>query len=158
MGTPREQTIVDAIETVFGTISIANGYKSDVTTVEQVIRDWQQVPGGLRPWLGINAGEDAGKPQSFEDVWMTMRVGIGGHVQGDTKALAVIATINLKDDVWAAMYSDPTFGDTAVDATYVSHRDDRADPDCAIGGASKGYGGTFYQFWDIEYERTTGSS
>jgi len=54
MATPTRATIVAAINTALSAISTSSGYKTDVTTVENLIRDWQDVTATLRPWLRLS--------------------------------------------------------------------------------------------------------
>jgi hypothetical protein len=158
MATPHKTTILAGIKTALEGISIANGHKTDVVTVEQSIKDWQSVPPSLRPWVGFKPNKERYQVDSPYHLWVTLPIYIGAHIIADTEALADIAIVNLQDDIIAALYADPTFGETAVDVKLIDGQSDIGDPDRLEGGAVDGYSGTFDMNWEVIYERTTSST
>lgn len=158
MTTPHKTTILANVKTTLEGITVANGYKSTVVTVEQEIKDWQSIGISQRPWIGFRPTRETFEPEGPHYIRVKMGLYIGAHVNASTEALVDAAIVNLQDDIIAAMYSDPTLGDTAVDVRILNGQDDIGDPDRAGGGSSDGYSGTLDQNWEIEYERTTSST
>lgn len=158
MATPHKTTILANVKTTLEGITVANGYKSTVVTVEQKIKNPQDVGTSLRPWIGFRPTKEMFEAEGPHFIRVKMGLYIGAHVNATTEALVDVAITNFQDDIIAAMYSDPTFGETAVDVRLIDGQDDIGDPDRAEGGSSAGYSGTFEQNWEIEYERTTSST
>lgn len=155
MAAAHKATILTAVNTALSGILVASGYKTTVVTVEQAIKDWDQVSSTMRPWVGYMPMVSRFEPQSYESIWTVMPLIVGAHVHGTTAALADAAIIDLQDDIIKALYSDPTFGETGVDVKILTEDDDIGDPDKAIGGTESGFSGTFSQNWEVTYERST---
>jgi hypothetical protein len=158
MATPHKTTIIAAIKTALEGITVANGYKSDVETVEKLIKDWQSVSPSLRPWIGFRPGKERFQADAPYHLWVTLPIEIGSHLIADTEDLVDTAIVNLEDDIINAMYEDPTLGDTSVDVKLIEGESDIGDPDRLEGGAIDGYSGTFVMRWEVTYERTTSST
>jgi len=158
MATPAKTTILAAIKTALENITVTNGFKSTVVTVEQAIKGPNDVLTAIRPWIGYMPERERFEYHGPEYVLCKLPVYIGAHVQAATNALVDTAIVNLQDDIIAALFDDPTFGDTSVDVRLLDGDDDIGDPDRGMGGGEDGYSGTFDMHWEIEYERTTTST
>jgi len=158
MTTPAKTTILAAIKTAFESITVVNGYKSTVDTVEQAIRSANCVLTAKRPWLGFMTERERFEPEGPNYIFVTLPIYVGGHVHATTEALVDAAIANLQDDVIAAIYADPQLGETAVDVKLLDGDDDIGDPDRAMPEGETGYSGTFDQHWEITYQRLTEST
>jgi len=155
MASPPRQLILDNVKTVFETISIANGYKTNVALVEKVIRDWQDVGPGDRPWIGFMPQLQLFEQYSFANLRVTLPILIAAHVMADTEALADTAITDIEDDIIAALGLDTTRGGNATFTKLVSQQDDLGDPDSTD---HNGAGGTLVIIANVVYHRGQGSS
>lgn len=159
MTTPAKQTIIEAIEAGLANITAANGYKSTVATVERVIRNPDEVSAAQRPWVGfVPANTERYELEGPGHIRVTMSLYIGAHVQAATEDLVDAAVTNLQDDIIALMFSEPTFGESAVDVRIIDGHDDIGDSERDMGRGSEGFSGTFDQNWEVHYDRLTASS
>ncbi len=158
MGTPARQNILDDLQTTFEGITIANGYKSTVVTVEPVIRDWgdPECNADNRPWIGFMPENQTFEHYAFGQLRVTLPIIIIAHINASTKALALIALDNLDDDLIAATMADQTRNSNATMTTLVSSRDDTGDPDVIHGRDA--VSGTLEMKLNIIYHRDIGSS
>ena len=53
MATPSRKLIIDDLKTVLESITVGNGYKSTINTVEVLAKTWLQTSEVIRSWLGI---------------------------------------------------------------------------------------------------------
>lgn len=158
MATPAKSTILAAIKTALEGILTAGGYKSDVVTVEQAVKGPNDVGTAERPWIGYMPEVERFEYHGPGHIIAKLPFLTGAHVHAATEALVDVAIVNLQDDVIAALFEDPRFGETAVDVHLIDNDDDIGDPDRAMGGGETGYSGTFVMHWMVEYERTTSST
>lgn len=155
MGTPLREAILDDVQTTLEGITVANGYKTTVVTVERVIRHWGDVGSSLRPWLGYMSQPQRFTHQPFGQMRTVMPLYIAGHITASTKAAAAAALTNLEDDIIAALEADTTRGGNAVMTHIISQQDDAGDPDTVD---SQGVSGTLELIAEVVYQRDTGSS
>jgi len=155
MGTPNRTSILDNIETTLTGITTANGYKTDVTTVERVLKTWDEVGSEQYPWLGFLAGIATPEYQPGNLMRMILPFTLFGHIN-EPSSTKSDALSDLEDDLIAALNADQTRGDYAVSTTIKTIMSDDGDPDSDEG--SKGGSGTIVMEIEIVYMRTTASS
>ena len=112
MATPLRKQVLDALKTTHEGITSANGYNTDVDTVEFAARAWDELATkpGARPWIGI-----VPQRSDYEDqigyVDVTLNIDLLCHVTSTKTALAVMQTNSeLLRDIRKALYTDPTLG------------------------------------------------
>jgi hypothetical protein len=149
--TDRE-TILDRFGALLATITVANGYKTTVVTVERLIKDWTGVSASQRPWIGYMPRQATYEHNSFNSMHVTLPVMVYAHVSAATVAARDTAVLKLHDDILAAIMSDPTMNQNAIDTTVVLDESDIGDPDTIDMG---GVGGTLTLTFNVLYERTT---
>jgi len=150
MGTPPKESILDNFQTTLEGITIANGYKTDVETVERLIKEWHSVGAGLRAWVGYMPQVSTFKYYAFGQLRVTMPIIVAAHVNAATKALASEAITNIEDDILAAISADTTRGGFATMTHLISQQDDIGDPDSID---SQGAGGTLTMTFNVVYHR-----
>lgn len=155
MATPARNLILENIATVLATITTANGYKTEIGTVERTVKDWDSVGAGEMPWLGFMPRRERIAHDSFEGMNITMPVSIVGHVNASTDALRSDLISDLEDDVIKALQTDTTRDGNAVMTTFTEAESDEGDPDTID---SRGGSGSFEMVAEIFYLRTTSGS
>lgn len=155
MGTPARKLILDNLATVLAGITVANGYKTTVVTVERVLKDWGTVGAQQMPWLGFAPGKETFEHQPCGVIKTTLELKLVGHINASTDAARCTALSNLVDDVIAALNVDTTRGDNAVVTTVVDSETDEGDPDTLD---SRGGSGSVVLTVRVLYFRTTGAS
>jgi len=155
MGTPARESILDDVQTTFEGITVANGYKTTVVTVERKIRHWGDVAASERPWIGYMSQPQRFEHKAFGSLRVIMPLYIAAHIAGDTKAEVASALVDLEDDIIAALSVDTTRGGNATMTHIVSQQDDAGDPDTVD---SQGVSGTLEVIAEVIYHRSTGSS
>lgn len=153
--TTARTNILANVQTTLEGITVANGYNTDVVTVEGVVRDWGEVNAILRPWIGFIPQTTTYSYEPGGRIRSVMRLLVFAHLSSASKAAASVALDNLQDDLIAAMNADTTRGENAVMSTLVDAQDDIGDPDSKD---SNGIVTVTMQSWDIVYYRTTGST
>jgi hypothetical protein len=158
MTTPAKTTILAGVKTALEGITVLAGFKSTVVTVEQAVKGPDEITTAMRPWIGFMPEREKFEYEGPGNIWVTLPVYVGAHVQAATEALVDAAIANLQDDIIAAMFADPRFGETSVDVKLLDGDDDIGDPDRGMPAGETGYSGTFDMHWEISYQRTTGST
>ena len=155
--------ILDNIETTLAAIKIANSKRTNVTTVERVLKTWGEVSAKQMPWIGFAGYETLPQPPHPADGQLRcmMRVKIIAHVNAATPTLCQAAINNLEDDIIGALYADGGRGTdangyrNAQDTKWTRTADDVGDP--AAPDSRGGYG-TLEMDWEVTWIRTTGVS
>lgn len=132
MGAPKKRLIIENIESVLGTISTDNGYKTDVSEVSDKIYTWDEVPMSRRPFVGYFAQsrDVESLPAGYQRC--TMKVIVYAHSYATTDAGRLEAISDLQDDIKAALMADQTRGNGASMTNFDSDTDDVADPSYEI--------------------------
>ena len=155
MAAPPREAILANVQTTLEGITTVNGYKTDVQTVERVIRHWDDVAGSTRPWIGYMSQPQRFAHHAFGSMRVVMPLYIAAHVSGSTKTAVAAALTNLEDDIVAALSDDTTRGGNATMTHIISQQDDAGDPDTTD---SQGVSGTLEVIAEVVYHRSTGSS
>jgi hypothetical protein len=147
---------LENIATVLATITVANGYKTTVTTVERTIKGWDRIGIQGMPWIGVHVEDEEFEHHACSNVIRSvLKVVIIAHVNAATQALRADAIADLQDDIIAAMNVDQTRAGNASSTYLTGAESDESDPDAID---SKGGQGTLMVRFDIVYFRTTTST
>ena len=151
MGTPRRRSILSNIGTTLNTISVANGYKTNVATVEAVGKSWGDMGTGEKPWVGYAPGRETLEYFPFNDIKVALSVTLICHISASTQAARSSQLNDLLDDVIAVLSVDTTRGGAAISTTVNTVETDEGSPD------ANGYGSMLITL-TVSYLRTTSSS
>lgn len=150
MATPTRRLVLQNIKTALETISIGNGYKTNVDTVEALGKSWAGVKPGEKPWLGIVPQRESLKFE-YSNIRVVLSVLIIGHVAGSTQDDRSSKLNDLLDDIIASINTDTTRDNNAISTTISTVETDEGAPD--------GDGdGSMVVTLNIAYFRGTGSS
>jgi len=130
MATAIRENILDALETMLGTLSVSNGYRTEVATVEVQAKDWAELARSLSnstdgAWLGIVPQEETyvDRPGIVESTW---NIAIIAHIKLATKtaAAATKASSDLATDIRKLLYdtNGGTLGVSGVHFVRVTRR------------------------------------
>lgn len=158
MAVTSKALILRDIRSTFEAVSIANGFKTDVTTVEEFLRSRDEVETGNRPLIGFGADQETyehhmGNVMRVQLPWTAV-----GYIRETDSEVwdDSLDTINdLRDDIIAAIMADHTLGGSATQTLLLSDLDDTADPNRR--DISEDGGAVVLNFMTTYY-RTTGSS
>lgn len=154
MGTPARTNILLEIKSALEAITVANGFNTDVATVEPIIRSRDDVNTGERPYLGFGAGTEDAEHFCFQDMKITMPVTIVGYLDEPSDWTTRSAALNLLiDDIIAKLSEDPSLNSNAISLYFVDWQTDEPDPDAGASAGAPG-GGTIVVRIKIPYERT----
>ena len=124
MATTSRQLVLDNIDTVLKTITIAGGYKTTIDTVERTrgAKTWEEVPSSDRPYIGIVPGKEScpidGGHFPFGRMRVTFHIDLICYVTGSTAATRSNAISDFQDDIISVLNKDPTRDKNAM-STYV---------------------------------------
>ncbi len=159
MATPTRNLIIENVATTLANITTGNGYKTDVTTVSRVIKNWDDVKSSEFPWVGFAFPRENIVHRPFGLVECRLRGHVVGHVNTGTDALRSDLLSNLQDDIIAVLWVDPTRGGYAVSTTLGGTagdaETDEGDPDTID---TKGGTGTLVLPIECFYERTVNAT
>ncbi len=155
MATPARKLILDNIKTVLASVSTATGFKTNIKTVERVVRDWADVARGIRPWVGFSPRLETFAFLPGKQIRATLPVVIVACVSGDSVDDKHAKLNDLHDDIIAALGADPTRGACAIDTIIRNAEDDIGDPDTAD---TQGFTGTLVINAEVHYMRTYAST
>jgi hypothetical protein len=98
--------ILDALKTSLEGITVANGYHTDVTTVEIAAKPWNEVPPDDMPWIGIIPDVAAPTDQiGYVDYEWTINL-LAHQIAASTTPIAVSeACDNIRNDIRKCLYS-----------------------------------------------------
>jgi hypothetical protein len=153
MGTPRINTILDAFYARLGTISIANGYKTDVAETTYFSREFDNVQ--QRPTIGLHKGPVTYKQEHGDVVYCECLVYVVGHIESDTPSGRVAAVEALIDDVIAAVYTDYTWDAEGIDVKLRSDATTLGEPEVS---QNHSLVASFSLEFAVHWDRTTGAS
>ena len=139
--------IIRDIRDTLETISVANGYSTDVAHVEIGIRTWTEVPQSQRPYIGIAPEQEASYDRVVNGVYdVVMPIAIAVHVDGPDAEDRLDALDQIEDDILTALRVDPRRGGAATATHPVGLGTDEAEP-------AKLPHGTGLFRWVVEYQR-----
>jgi len=153
MGTPNATTIVNDLVTQLGTISVDNGYNTDVAEVTRTVKTWDEAT--TRPSIGVGKGRVQYEHGHGGYLRCSMMVTIVGHVLGSTEAARLTALENMLDDIVAALFADHTRSGSAVKTTLIFSDDDNG---VAHSVPHYGAGSSLQIELRVTWDRTTGAS
>lgn len=112
---PNKLAILQDMVATLGTISVANGYRTDVRRVEHGIRLWDEVQANQRPYLGVApiSWRYGNEMNGVYDVELIVK--IAGSVNADPGLEVAQLLDALEDDVIGALHVDVTRGANALD-------------------------------------------
>jgi len=128
-GTPARTRILLDLKSRFEAITIANGYKTDVTKVEPVLRSRDDVKLGERPYIGFGFDKTIYEHHMGNVLKATVPWTVVGYVSDRSWTAASAAINKLLDDIIAKIFQDETFGGLAIQTVIVDDLTDEADPD-----------------------------
>ena len=151
MALPARRLILQNMKTVMESITVANGYKNTVNTVEAVAKGFSDTATGDKPWIGIFPQRETLSYEPCNNIRVVLTTLVLVHVSGNTADDRASTLNDFLDDVIAALGKDTTRDGNAVMTTVNSVETDEGDPDA--------YGnGSMVISTDIVYFRTTSSS
>tara|TARA_Y100000593_G_scaffold86609_1_gene165650 strand:- start:2421 stop:2891 length:471 start_codon:yes stop_codon:yes gene_type:complete len=156
VGTPVRQLILDNVDTVLNTISIAGGYKTDVTTVARTLVSWGDIGAAQMPWVGFApVGQSSVEYKPNHMLHVRLPITIVGHVSARSGAAKTQALAKLEDDIIAVINADTTRDGNAIRTNWQGTQTDEgnADSDDHRGGS-----GTLVMAFDVLYQRTVNST
>lgn len=156
MATPVRRLILDNIATVLATVSVANGYKTNVETVARTLVSWGEIGAAQMPWVGfapIGQSIPSYKPNGVINV--TLPLTIVGHVNSRSGATKTEELADIEDDLIAAMDADTTRGGNAIRTNWLGTQTDEGNPDS---DDHRGGSGTLVMMWEILYQRSIDST
>lgn len=158
MGTPARNLIIENVATTLAGITVAGGYKTTVTTVSRVIKNWNDVLSSEFPLVCFAFPKENIVHQPFGLLEVKLRGHIIGHVNTGTDALRSDLLSNFQDDIIAILQIDTTRGRNAISTTIGGQADaetDEGDPDTMD---TRGGTGTLVLPVEIFYQRTVNQS
>lgn len=122
MATPGRDLILDNIVTVLGTITVAAGYKTTVTTVARGFRDWAEMGASELPAIQVWPGRCRYKEGylPFSQIRAVLEVRILAHVTAATLTAKQDALAAIEDDIIAALSLDTKRGGSAAEPNAIS--------------------------------------
>ena len=151
--TRREAIVRDVVDTLEN-ITVANGYRTTVGSVEFVLREWEDAKrSGTFPCLGVSILSESFAYMPSNIIEVSMKIGLTSHSDAPPGEDKLEALSDLQDDIIAAMHVDVTRSANATRTALVLDSTDEADP---YSGSRPT--GTRLMDWLITYERTTGQS
>lgn len=131
MGQPNRSAIIADLQTTLAGITIANGYKSNVTTVERVFRDREdaRAESTAFPWIGFVVGRQTNAYEPGRQIKSTLNTEVIGHVSASTEEGRTDAVADLEDDIIAALGVDTTRGGYAIHTIVDESESDESQPD-----------------------------
>jgi len=151
MGTPARKNILDNVETVLGTITTGNGYKTTLAAVEPFAKGWGDMGTGSKPFVGFSPGAERFEFLPGNQIRVRMDLVLTCHVSGSTQSARSVALNNLLDDLIAALNLDTTRGGHAVSTTITQTETDEGSPDA-------NHEGSMLVRAEVVYFRNTSSS
>lgn len=114
----QRRDITSNVKTTLEAISIANGFNTDVTTVETLLKIYDEVPPSIRPWIGILPEIERAEYLPGQ-IRMVLPFNLLGYTFAATNVESdKLDDINdLHDDIIEAMNADQTRGGNAVATT-----------------------------------------
>ena len=155
MGTPVRTSVLADIKSTLEAVSTANGFKTDVDTVEPFLRSRDEVKPGERPYLAFGADRETYEHYCFGTMRVQMPFTVVGYITQNDWTAASAAINNLRDDVIAAIMADPTLGGNATQVLLLEDLTDEADPNR---GDIPADGGAVVLNFRVTYYRDTSSS
>ena len=134
MASSIRQKIVEDVETSLDAIAIAGGFQTDVTTVERLIRHWDDNKSD-RPWIGFTPSRETYQYQPNNCIRVTLPFQLLAYVDKVDQAVRADTTqkVNdLLDDIIKALMADPTRSGNAV-MTTITNDDTDESIDCPVG-------------------------
>lgn len=154
MGTVAKLAWMERVGTVLATITTGNGYRTTVTTVEPVIRTWEEVGRNQLPIIGY--GIESTVAEAWEgggQFHCKSKLNVVAHVGEASASAALTALCNLEDDIIAALMADQTLDSNTIDIRWVSTVDDVQDPHAA--NTQRGGRGSMVVEFEVLWERST---
>lgn len=151
MATPNERLLLDNVLTTLQTISVTNGYKTNVDAVELKYRTWVSKGEVGATVIGIVPMDAVWTPQAFGHYRVRLNIMLACHVQASSDSERYDRLQDLIDDVVAALNVDINRGGTAICTVITAVRTDMGDPDTI--DVTGGSGVAAIQFF-CDYDRT----
>ena len=151
MGTPARKSILDNVSTVLQTVSVSNGYKTNVQNVEPVGKNFGDMGSGAKPWIGYYPDSETFSYFPGNEIEVSLTVGLICHIAGASQSARSSALNDLLDDIIAVLSLDTTRGGKAIATTVTQAQTDEGSPD------ANGFGSMLITCV-VKYLRNTSSS
>jgi hypothetical protein len=148
--------ILTALKGILEGITIANGYLTDVETVEIGLKDFAEVKASVMPWIGIGFG-DALKRDNPDFIDTDLNIHLHayqafdrtGDNDADTLTEAQL-NANLERDIWRAIYATANLGvDGVIYAEVQQDSTSTGAPESVLEGKTE-----LYQLVTVHYEES----
>lgn len=108
------ETILEAVKSKVATITVANGYLTDIASVEYGLKDWEEArPNQAGDWAGIVPIRESVATKVGE-THNDLTVAVLAHIGcARTSAGVITAWSNFLTDLETAFYNDATLGGTS---------------------------------------------
>lgn len=157
MGTPARTNILLELKSLLETITVANGYNTEVTAVSPTLISRDEARNiGTPPVICFGAGRDVVTHEAFQDMRVEMEVAVMGYLEESDWTTRSSKLNLLIDDIIAAIGSDPKLNSNAISTYITEYTTDESDPDATTGKPAGG--GTCIIMLRIPYERTVNAS
>lgn len=131
MGTPVRTSLLLDIKSKLEKITVDNGYKTTVDTVQEQVRTRDDVKPGELPYVAFGIERESYTHDAFSHVRVAAEVVVVGYIDGGglTWAQKSDGVNDLIDDIIVAMISNFNNSDYAVQCKLLRSLTDEWDPD-----------------------------
>ena len=84
MATPARRLILENLKTTLEGITVANGYKTNVLTVEPLAKSFADTPTSLKPWIGVHPQREALTYEQGGNIRSVLTVLLICHISGNS--------------------------------------------------------------------------
>ena len=159
MADTLRKKIVDNLKSTLEGITIGNGFRTGVNTVESVLRHWDDISSEIRPWIGFVAGREIFQYQPSFRMRVTLPFTLAAYLTvtgtGDTAVDNRESEITkLHDDIIVALNADQSRGGNAVMTTIRTVETDEGEDRTCRGGGD----GVLIMTFEVVYHRTTSAT
>lgn len=156
VATPSKNLILERIATQLATITVANGYKTTVATVERVLKTWADFDNTNQlPAIGFGPGRIRYKHHGGGEIECTMPLHVIFHTYSTSDSDRSDDICDLEDDIIDAMFEDATWTEAAFDLHLLESETDESDPDTTNANGGSGTGELLFE---IKFNRTIEST
>ena len=129
MATPARRLILSNLKSTIEGVTVANGYKTNIVTVESVAKSFADTVSGEKPWVGIYPKRESLAYEHGGVIRVTFTALLICHISRATASVRADSLNDLLDDLIAVLSVDTTRGGNAVMTSIVTVETDEGDPD-----------------------------
>lgn len=125
----KRDDILDAMAAAFATITIANGYNTDVDTVARVVHDFDEAKPGKLPLVSFGPAGDEAEQITYTPthrIEVRLRVHVAFHVAARNGVAKQDALSKLRIDILNCVNANHRWGDLAIQTYAVNLETDEA--------------------------------